>query len=198
MQCVCAGTTVPVLVIVNISAAGVVRFTIPSVGVVGSLGFHIVSAVVDSQVEGDDGVATIDVGAFESVRVFAAFHDSLSVPIEGFASGGSGFTRGGHVHGDGEGLFSRGGTGDIVGGQSGGGNYAIFSGLRRVDGNGSTRFLRVPNVGHVAVVAVDRSGEFRASALADGVVTTDGQCAGIRLEDGEVQNHDAVGPVGGL
>ena len=110
MQCVCAGTTVPVLVIVNISAAGVVRFTIPSVGVVGSLGFHIVSAGVDSQVEGDDGVAAVDIGAFKSVHVFAAFRDSLSVPIEGFASGLLINARSGCVHGDRNNLSIRGST----------------------------------------------------------------------------------------
>ena len=54
-----------------------------------------------------------------------------------------------------------------------------------------------PHVGDVAVVASDRSSQFGAAALADGIVAADGQCADIRFEYGEVKDHDAVGTVGG-
>ena len=176
----------------TVVAFGISEAINPGVAVAGFLSVGTGGAVFDGQIQGDDGIAAVDVCTSESVRVFAAFRDSLSVPIEGFAGCLFVSTCCGKIHGDGEGLFSCGGTGDIVGGQRGGGDYVIFVGLRWVDGDGITRFLRVPSVGHISVVAVNRSGEFRASVLTDGIVAADGQRSNTRFEDGEVQCNQRV------
>ena len=54
--------------------------------------------VVDGEMQRHDGVAAVNVGTGKSVRVFAAFRDSLFEPVEGFASGGRDFACGGLVH----------------------------------------------------------------------------------------------------
>ena len=74
----------------------------------GSHGLHIVSAVVDGQVQGDDGVATVDVSTLKGVREVAAACSDIGViiPVERLTSGGCGVARGGHVHRDGEEFLS--------------------------------------------------------------------------------------------
>ena len=72
-----------------------------------------------------DGVAAVNVGTGKSVRVFAAFRDSLFEPVEGFASGGRDFACGGLVHSELQGV--RAGTIVVV---------VVFVNMRAVGGVG--------------------------------------------------------------
>ena len=164
---------------------------VPLISFAGGNGFGAIGAVVDGQIQGDDGVAASCISSGPS-RGVGACSIGVAVPLIAFASGHGFGARGRHVHRDGEGCFGRGGTGDFIGGQSGRGRHTVVGGCCRIDGDVGIRIVSVPKVGHVAIVAVNRSGEFRTFALADGVVTADRHSAGIRFEDGQVQRHHTV------
>ena len=104
------------------------------------------------------------------------------------------------VTGDGDGTDNRIVDGDVhspLGGggaftNSGGGRHGIVAVLG--NGNGFTLGIVAPSVGHTAVVAVDGSGECGAFALTDGGIAVDGNRAGVRGVD---RNIDGLGVRGG-
>ena len=160
-------------------------------------GFGACSAVFDGEVQSHHRIATRRVGkrVGGSVIVFG-IGDAIN-PSELFAGVPFIDARGRHVHRDGEGRFGCGGTGDIIGGQSGSGRHTVVGGCCRINGNGFAGLI-VPSIGHITVVAIDRSGEFRAFTLADGLITADRYGASIRLEDGQMQRHYTVHAARGL
>ena len=179
----------------------VVRLAMPSVGIVGGHGYRLIGAVVDGEVQGDDGVATVDVTTLKGMReVVAAFGDvEVIVPVKRFTSGGCGVARGGNIHRDIDGLGVRGGT--VADGSRG--DHGVFSALISGDAAEGDVLLVGGEVRAVPAVG-DGSGRRSAQGGIDGDVVASAsrlvgdvrQCDGGRV-DGD-DDRSALGTMGGV